>query len=165
VDAVTGFIEQMNEELAMLSPATAIAVLVDSAVKAGFRFFGANPGPTLREQMFRSAFTVADRRSEDYATGELAGVCVGTIGTLGIGFAGGVAASRLAAQEAATLARQGRIAERLASMQRPSASLQEAAAAARNAGRRYVTEFKEEVVDLVKGWQTGGGGGRGSGRF
>jgi RHS repeat-associated protein len=163
-DAVHGFMEQMNEEIAMVNPIVALNVLLDSAVKAVSRELGFDPGPTLREMAWHSLPTTADRKSEDYATGELAAVCVGIVGKLATGLIGeGVTAARLAA-ESETLARQGRIAERLASMQRPSFSLTEAAAAARNGGRQFEHAVEKQAVKLLKGWKTGGGGsGIGSG--
>ena len=165
-DAAAGFIEQLNEEInQMASPVLALNLLLDSAVRAVARQLGFDPGPTLREQMFHSLPTAADRRSEDYATGELAGVCVGVVGQLTTGFIGEAGAAARLAEEAETLARQGRIAERLASMQRPSLSLAEAAAEARNAGRRFEHAVEKEGLKLLKTWKAGGSflGGYGGG--
>jgi hypothetical protein len=168
-DAATGFIEQMNEEIqTAANPMLALQLLIDSAVNAAASALGFDAGPTMREQMFHSMPTTADRKSEDYATGELAGVCVGVVGQLATGGVGELAeAARLArlAEVEETLARQGRIAERLASMEGRQANfdaLKALAADARNAGQRFEQAAEEEVVKVLKGWKTGGGGPIGS---
>ncbi|MBI3414179.1 MAG: hypothetical protein HY043_02475 [Verrucomicrobia bacterium] len=97
-DAAQGFLDQMNEEIqTAASPTLAINLLVDSLVNAAARQLGFDPGPTMRDRMFHSMPTSADRKSEDYATGELAGVCVGAVGQLATGGIGDAAeAARLA---------------------------------------------------------------------
>jgi RHS repeat-associated protein len=160
-DALDGFADQLNEELqTTVNPMLELNLLLDSVAKAAVRELGFDPGPTLREQLFHSFPTTADRHSEDYATGELAGVCVGVVGQLATGFVGEAAEAARLARESETLARQGRIAARMSSVQGrvDFSSLKAAAAEARNAGRRFATAIKAESVEYVKGWKTGGGG-------
>jgi RHS repeat-associated protein len=158
-DAAQGFLDQIVEEISLTaSPMLSLQLLIDSVIKSGARQLDIDPGPTMREMMFHSSGTLADRHSEDYATGEMAGVCVGVVGQLATGIGTEVRLAARAAEEAETLARQARIAERLSAAEGRKINfneLKEAAANVRNGGRRY--EVKKMILEFI-GWKTGGGG-------
>jgi RHS repeat-associated protein len=111
-DAAQGFFDQLNEEIqTAVNPVLGLNLLIDSAVNAGERALGFDPGPTMRDMMFHPGLLPnspfhPDSRA-DYETGEIAGVCVGIAGQLAFGGLGDAAAAgRLArlSEEAEPLA-------------------------------------------------------------
>jgi len=111
-DAASGFLDQLNEEIqTTANPVLGLNLLIDSAVNAGARSLGFDPGPTMRDLMFHPSLLPnspfhPDSR-EDYNTGVIAGFCVGVVGQLATGGIGDAA-------EAARLARLTEEAEPLA---------------------------------------------------